>query len=334
MHILLLASLTPATGNLVSAERIRSHFENAGHLVTMHDVHADILLKDVIQKQQIDALFGIHAYRAGRLLHDCQVPYGLLLPGPDIALFDTSKEQAEIMTVAIAGARIVTTYHPSIQQHAQAIWPTFAHKIIAIHKAVTVEPSSYSLRQELFISPSQSLFLHICGIRPVKDPLFLRETLQEWHAHNPTIHTVIIGQILDQEYAKRILPITQQTPGLHYHPPLARSDLHAAMREADAVLNTALVEGMPNALLEAMALGTPVIARSIPGNTCFIVDNRTGMLFATPEEFKEKASRILADQQLRRTITKNATSYIQTHHTLMQERRGYQTQVLPHLGNL
>jgi len=332
MRILLLSSLTPATGNLTSAQRIKMHFEHAGHTVTMHDIHIEEPLHNILQCHHIDAVFGIHAERAGRLLQHCHLPYGLLLSGPDIASFATSSpEQQSIMTKAIAEARIVSTYHTYFQQQAKNVWPKHASKIIAIPKAVTVQPSTFSLRKALAIPPSSILFLHICGIRPVKDPLFLLEILTQWHAKNPDITTVIIGQILDKEYAAKVLPLIQKTPKIIYYQPLPRPDLHSAICESDAVINTALIEGMPNALLEAMALGTPIIARNIPGNACFIQDNITGMLFATPKEFQQKASILLLNKQLRTSIIRHAQLDIKTNHTLMQECEGYQTQVLPHL---
>lgn len=331
MRILLLAPLTPATGNLISTQRLQSHFETAGHTIILHSVHDPQSLDAVIKNNKIDALFGIHAYRAGCLLQTCSLPYGLLLTGPDIALFHTSPQHQKIMTVAIANARIVTTYHEYFKAQAQHIWPQYASNIVAVPKATTIESSSYSLRHSISIPSSATLFLHICGIRPVKDPLFLRAILTQWHTKNPDIHTVIIGQILDQEYAKKVLPLLRQTPGFTYHPPLPRPDFHAAIREADLVMNTALVEGVPNALLESMALGTPVIARNIPGNACFIQDNVTGMLFTTPKEFEEKASLLLTDASLRTAIIRHAKSDIRIHHTMEQERKAYQTQVLPHL---
>ena len=52
-------------------------------------------------------------------------------------------------------------------------------------------------------------------------------------------------------------------------------------------------EGMCAALLEAMGLGTPVLARAVPGNRAIVQHGRTGLLFATPGEAVALAAAVL-----------------------------------------
>jgi len=70
--------------------------------------------------------------------------------------------------------------------------------------------------------------------------------------------------------------------------PVPRQVLLRWMLESDAVANCSLAEGMPNALLEAAALGVPVIARNIPGNVRVVRHEVTGYLFDRPDEFVER----------------------------------------------
>lgn len=56
-----------------------------------------------------------------------------------------------------------------------------------------------------------------------------------------------------------------------------------AMKDATCVLNCSLSEGQCGAILEAMTMGTLVLARAIEGNACVIEHMHTGLLFATPE---------------------------------------------------
>jgi glycosyltransferase involved in cell wall biosynthesis len=53
-------------------------------------------------------------------------------------------------------------------------------------------------------------------------------------------------------------------------PPVAREIALEYMRAAAGVLNTSLSEGQSGALLEAAALGTPVLARDVPGNRALL----------------------------------------------------------------
>ncbi|XP_028719435.2 glycosyltransferase 1 domain-containing protein 1-like [Peromyscus leucopus] len=37
------------------------------------------------------------------------------------------------------------------------------------------------------------VFLVICGLRPVKDPLYLVDAFSEWHQEEPNVYMVIVG---------------------------------------------------------------------------------------------------------------------------------------------
>jgi glycosyltransferase involved in cell wall biosynthesis len=56
------------------------------------------------------------------------------------------------------------------------------------------------------------------------------------------------------------------------------ADPTAALREADLFILPSREEGMSIALLEAMALGIPVVASSIPGNRRIVADFKHGLL--------------------------------------------------------
>jgi glycosyltransferase involved in cell wall biosynthesis len=50
------------------------------------------------------------------------------------------------------------------------------------------------------------------------------------------------------------------------------------MAESDIIAMPSLWEGLPNAVLEAMAAGKPVVASRIPGIDEVVLDGRTGLL--------------------------------------------------------
>jgi len=59
-----------------------------------------------------------------------------------------------------------------------------------------------------------------------------------------------------------------------------RNDVSALMKMADMFVMPSRWEGMPNAILEAMAAGLPVIATRVEGTTELVTDGQTGRLVA------------------------------------------------------
>lgn len=97
-------------------------------------------------------------------------------------------------------------------------------------------------------------------------------------------------------------------------------DLYA---RADIVLNCSLFEGMPNSLLEAMALGRPVLAVDIPGNRSLVRDGETGLLFRDDADFRRQLLRLARDAELRETCGANARKHIQNGFSPVREAEGY-----------
>lgn len=67
---------------------------------------------------------------------------------------------------------------------------------------------------------------------------------------------------------------------------LAKDELLRAYRSAHCLVNPSLYEGSPNAVLEAMACGMPVVASSVMGNADIIIDGETGFLIDLAEAAK------------------------------------------------
>jgi hypothetical protein len=137
-----------------------------------------------------------------------------------------------------------------------------------------------------------------CALRSVKDPLFAVEAVQQWHSEDASVVMVIIGPILDEALGREVEAAAANccrggsgrggsgsgesggegiggTGGglcgsVVYHTNVPHLDLLAAVRESDIVLNTSLSEGESNALLEAMAMKVPIVARANEGNSTLL----------------------------------------------------------------
>jgi glycosyltransferase involved in cell wall biosynthesis len=84
-------------------------------------------------------------------------------------------------------------------------------------------------------------------------------------------------------------------------------------READIFVLPSLSEGMPNALLEALAAGLPCIASDLPSTRGIVEDGRSGLLVppGDPAALAKALGRLLADPDLRRELGRRGREHVE-----------------------
>lgn len=85
---------------------------------------------------------------------------------------------------------------------------------------------------------------------------------------------------------------------------LPETDTLAAIARSDALVLSSFMEGLPIVLMEAMALGKPVIATRVAGIPELVTDGESGLLF-TPSnwpELAEKIALLASDEELRQRL--------------------------------
>jgi glycosyltransferase involved in cell wall biosynthesis len=94
-------------------------------------------------------------------------------------------------------------------------------------------------------------------------------------------------------------------------------DLYQAM---DLFCLSSLREGLPNGVLEAMALETPVVATHIAGVPRLIQDEHNGLLVSPSNEpvLTEALERLLRDQGLRLALARQARQTIETSYSFQR----------------
>ena len=89
----------------------------------------------------------------------------------------------------------------------------------------------------------------------------------------------------------------------------------ALMAISDIVVLTSEKEGIPRALIEAMALGKPVIATDVLGTQELVVDGETGFLtpLGNPKAMADKITLLVNDPKLSKNFSHAATERVQEH---------------------
>ena len=92
-------------------------------------------------------------------------------------------------------------------------------------------------------------------------------------------------------------------------------DLRPYLAQASvAVCPTGYAVGIQNKVLEAMAMGTPIVSTP-QGSMALAAQDGRDLLVAVGEiEFAEKVSRVLNDEQLARRLAQNGRRYVETYH--------------------
>lgn len=115
--------------------------------------------------------------------------------------------------------------------------------------------------------------------------------------HFPRAVFVLVGQGVEDAKARRLvsdLKISENVI-LAGH----RNDVAELCALFDVLILPSIWEGMPYVLLEAMAMGVPVIASDIPGVREVVIDNETGLLFPAGDVavLSRKIVSILSDKE-------------------------------------
>ena len=112
----------------------------------------------------------------------------------------------------------------------------------------------------------------------------------------------------------------------HIHFPGASMDVDGYLSAFDAFVLTSAYEGMPNALLEAMAAGLPCVATDVPG-TCDVLNAAAdiGILADAqdPDKFAEQLIALLADLNRMRLLGDNGRNHVREHHSMDQMIKAY-----------
>ena len=84
----------------------------------------------------------------------------------------------------------------------------------------------------------------------------------------------------------------------------ARRDIPEILRASDVCVLTSDYEGVPNTVLEAMAVGVPVVTTAFPGADRVVTHGREGFLvpLQQPEAMARRLACLLDDSELRRKM--------------------------------
>jgi glycosyltransferase involved in cell wall biosynthesis len=104
-------------------------------------------------------------------------------------------------------------------------------------------------------------------------------------------------------------------------------NVHLAYSEADIVVFPSYREGLPKSLIEAMAIGRPIITTDVPGCRECVVDEYNGFLVPLKEvdPIVIAIEKLINNEQLRVNMGENARKFCETHFNVNEVIQAHKT---------
>jgi glycosyltransferase involved in cell wall biosynthesis len=150
-------------------------------------------------------------------------------------------------------------------------------------------------------------------IEPRKGQLALVDAFARLRRAVPAATLHLVGPVADRAYAAQVRAAIRRhglSGAVHLtgHVP----DVPRVLREWDLFVSLSEDEGQGLAVLEAMAVGVPVVARPVPGIEDFLVDGRTGWAVPAASAGVAAAMRhALADASAARRVSRQARRLVE-----------------------
>ena len=120
-------------------------------------------------------------------------------------------------------------------------------------------------RQNLHIDPAAEAVFYIGRMDVKKGLRELVEAATALHPQRPDLHLYLVGEGPDRPLIEGAIQANNATSYIHALPACAFDDVAVWMTASDLVTLPSYMEGCPNAVLEALACGRPVVATRVGG---------------------------------------------------------------------
>jgi len=179
------------------------------------------------------------------------------------------------------------------------------NKIRVIYNGVSFDdfrilpnPELLEIKSEFAISPEIKIIGTVARLSSEKDQMTLLESFSEVHRQDPETLLMLVGAGPEESELRRatqLLGIDGCVKFLGF-----RHDVSRLMNIFDVFVLSSITEGISLTLLEAMAVGKPIVATNVGGNPEVVVNEETGLLVSPkePDVMAQAILRLLANPDL------------------------------------
>jgi glycosyltransferase involved in cell wall biosynthesis len=183
-----------------------------------------------------------------------------------------------------------------------------SHRVEVIYNGVNLAPFAQAVpersavRAELGIDQGEWLVLQVARLDALKDHATAVRTLARVIGHGIRAQLVLVGEGPEHTKIRQVAQqhnLERQVRFLGL-----RTDIPRLLSAADLCLLTSVSEGIPLTLIEAMAVGLPVVSTRVGGVQEVIEDGKTGLLAPRGDDaaLAERVLHVVHNPSLRRQM--------------------------------
>ena len=319
-------TLPVCRGNSLTVQRLFEGLSGRGHFVRLfnssHAAPEDLgaFAPDIVHS--LHALHPLDWLQRSGAIGAC--PWVATMTGTDYA---APVPHAVLRQLEESCALVV--FHAEAAESVRERFPVLADRLHVIAQAVQVPKQHVrreSLRQELEIEPDELVVFMAAGLRPVKNIGYALEAFALFKKAHPHAQLLLAGPRLDEEESSRLLAAGARIEGFSYLGEVPHPRVLELLQACDIFLNTSVQEGMPGAVMEAMAAGLAVVATDVAGNRALIANGHTGMLVPlhAPVALADALRNLAASAELRQRLGRAAREVAGSRFGCEAELRAYE----------
>jgi glycosyltransferase involved in cell wall biosynthesis len=168
----------------------------------------------------------------------------------------------------------------------------------------------FAVKQRLDIPSTAAVIVSVMRLSEEKQPLLWAETIIEISRRRPDVYFILVGDGPLRDEVEKMLELTSVMDRARLIAEMP--DVQKVLRASDLFLLTSRIEGLPNTLIEAQAVGLPVVTTPAGGASEALSPGVTGLVAAnhTAPAIADACLAILDDDPLRARMGETGPKFV------------------------